>query len=121
MATNIEKIIRVYGREVQLKDGGSFVKFSYTKDGKTFYDVKFNKGCDQMPTSRGYWLITVLSEDVNVQRVKHEKGVRTNDILWIKQVQDLKKDKVYEEVKNSIKQSEVNALLHDVRDDEIGE
>ncbi len=112
----MEKIIRIYGKDAQTLDGNSYVRFSYTKDGKEFFDVKFNRTCEQMPTSKGYWLVTVMSEDCDIRKGKNKNS---NRVLWIRQIVNLKKDKEYEEFRNSIKQSEVNILLHDVRDDEV--
>ena len=96
----MEKTIRIFGKEKTVENEGkknTFVSFSYTKDGKTFYQVKFNQECENVPKKAGYWLITIDTEDVSKQRGKiNSNGNKNNDILWISNIISKKKDEEYE-------------------------
>lgn len=96
----MQKTIRIYGKEKSVeKDGKTlkFVSFSYTKDGETFYQVKFNQDCENVPKQSGYWLITVDTEDVSKQKGKlNSNGNKNNDILWIANIIKKQKDEAYE-------------------------
>ena len=96
----MEKTIRIYGKEKTVENEGKsnkFISFSYTKDGVTFYQVKFNQECENVPKQKGYWLITVDTEDVSKQKGKtNSAGNKNNDILWIKNILKKKKDDDYE-------------------------
>ena len=94
------KTIRIFGKEKQVEQEGKtlkFVSFSYTKDGETFYQVKFNQNCENVPKQKGYWLIDVDTEDVSKQKGKvNANGNKNNDILWIANIAKKVKDEKYE-------------------------
>lgn len=112
---NKERTIRIYGREKSVeKDGKTlkFVSFSYTKDGVTFYQVKFNQDCENVPKQSGYWLITVNPEDVSKQKGKtNSNGNKNNDILWIANIISKTKDTVYEKEVAEKRAEEINNIL----------
>lgn len=99
------KTIRIYAKEVEKKDGGSFVKWSYTKDGQKFYEVRFTKEC-AVPQKRGYYLAVVDKKNVNIKKTKEEVSVnpdtgettifKPNDIMWIQALESIKADVEYE-------------------------
>lgn len=111
----MEKTIRIFGKEKTVGEGDKkqkFISFSYTKDGKVFYQVKFNQTCDNVPKTEGYWLITLDSEDVSIKKVKpNENGFKNNDILWIANISKKVKDTVYEEEVAKRKRQEVEDVL----------
>lgn len=94
------KTIRIYGKDKTVEKDGTtlkFVTFSYTKDGETFYQVKFNQDCENVPKKSGYWLVTVDTEDVSIQKGKvNSNGNKNNDILWIANIAKKEKDEAYE-------------------------
>ena len=96
----MEKTIRIFGKEKTVENEGKkniFVSFSYTKDGETFFQVKFNQECENVPKKAGYWKITVDTEDVSIQKGKINKnGNKNNDILWISNILKKEKDEAYE-------------------------
>lgn len=93
---NKTKTIRIFGKEIATTDGKKFVKWSYTKDGVTFYDVKFARNCLQVPTVRGYWLVTFDISDCRKQKGKKTEKFTYNDTLWIMQTLNIAKDDKYE-------------------------
>ena len=92
----MEKTIRIYAKQVKTEKV-NFLRFSYTKDGKKYYDVKFMQG-SAMPTESGYWLLTVDLNDVNTAKGKKREGSKyePNDVLWVKRAISLKKDVDFE-------------------------
>ena len=90
------KTIRIFGRERKDTDGKSFIAFSYTKDGDTFYQVKFKKDCASTPKKAGYWLIDIEPKDCNIQKRKAQEGFKPNDVLWIDNCSNVRVDKDYE-------------------------
>lgn len=105
------KTIRIFGRERKDNDGKKFVVYSYTKDGKTFYQLKFRKECTMLPKETGYWLIEVDTNDCQVQRMKANKDFKPNDILWIKNITSVKRDSAYEEVIRAAREQEIEDLF----------
>lgn len=111
----MQKTIRIYGKEKSVeKDGKTlkFVSFSYTKDGETFYQVKFNQDCENVPKQSGYWLITVDTEDVSKQKGKiNSNGNKNNDILWIRNIIKKSKDEEYEKAVTEKRAKEIEDIL----------
>lgn len=105
------KTIRIYGRTVETTDGREYVAFSYTKNGEEFFQIKFNKTCDMIPQSAGYWLVTFDTKDVNKQASKEVNGFKPNDILWIAKIAEVKKDVAYEEQMRAKKQAEIDEMF----------
>lgn len=111
----MQKTIRIFGKEKTVENEGkknTFVSFSYTKDGETFYQVKFNQECENVPKKAGYWLIEVDTEDISKQRGKINKnGNKNNDILWISNIISKKKDDDYEKAVAKKRADEINDIL----------
>lgn len=111
----MEKTIRIYGKEKVVENEGKknkFVSFSYTKDGVTFYQVKFNQDCENVPKQAGYWKITVDTEDVSKQKGKlNSNGNKNNDILWIRNIIKKTKDEAYEKEVAEKRAKEINDIL----------
>lgn len=109
------KTIRIYGKEKVVENEGKknkFVSFSYTKDGGTFYQIKFNQDCENVPKQSGYWLIEVDTEDVSKQKGKiNSNGNRNNDILWIRNIISKKKDEAYEKEVTEKRTKEIEDIL----------
>ena len=111
----MEKTIRIFGKEKTVDNNGvknTFVSFSYTKDGERFFQVKFNQECENVPKKAGYWLITLDSEDVSIQKGKiNSNGNKNNDILWIRNIAKKVKDEKYEKEVADRKAQEINDIL----------
>lgn len=114
------KKIRVYASEKKTLDGqNTFIKWSYTKDGETFFEVKFTKKC-AIPQEKGYYLLEADSKDINIKKTKEktytdDNGVVTtvkpNNILWFKAIKSITRDEVYEAELEAKREAEVNELL----------
>lgn len=92
------KTITIYGRELKTKEGKTFTKYSYTKDGEIFYQVKVAKdSLLSLGTKKGYLKITFNQEDCFIKKGKTiNKGDRTfkeNDTLWVLDLKDVQEDK----------------------------
>lgn len=108
------KVIRVFGRERQTQDGkNKFIAWSYTKDGETYYEVKFTQECTTQPKKPGYWLLTLNPKDCSIQHRKSKKDdlFKPNDVLWIDNVIDCKHDEEYEKLVAQRRLEEVNDIL----------
>ena len=111
----MQKTIRIYGKEKVVENEGKknkFISFSYTKDGVTFYQIKFNQDCENVPKQAGYWNITVDTEDVSKQKGKvNSNGNKNNDILWIRNIISKEKDTAYEEEVAKKRAEDINNIL----------
>lgn len=107
------KQIRIFARQVRTDKGLVFLKFSFTKDGEKFYDVKFNKTCELIPQGQGYWLLDLESINMNIQKVKKSKDSKfiPNDVLWIKKVSKCVKDEAHEKEVEENRRAEIEAIL----------
>ena len=104
--------IRIFGREVKCKNSDNvFTKYTYTKNGEDFYDVKFTKECKVKPSGTGYLLIDVDPEDVGIKKVNGEKGKKYNSILFIRNCKNIREDKEYEAEVQVKKLEEVKNVL----------
>lgn len=106
------KTIRIYGKERKLKDGRSYLVFSYVNSKGDWYDIKFKKTCNIVPKGIGYWLLTVDTKEVSLQTTK--KPVTTNNttfipspIMWIGDVSRLIKDEEYENMLYAAKEKAI--------------
>ena len=86
--------ITIFGKEVKTKTGKTFVKYSYTKDGATFYNVKVaQKSTKQLGNRTGYLKI---SFELDKSFVKKGKVVgndfKENDTIWILELIDVVED-----------------------------
>lgn len=111
----ITRTIRVFGRTRQSKptDGrrpDTFVSYTYTPDGQSFYSVKFTKDCSRRPTKPGYFLLKVDLSNVNI-KVDRSDAKYKHDVLWIKDVIDFKEDTKYAEEVRAKRQKEVEELF----------
>lgn len=105
MANALEKTFRIFGREVKLEKN-NFTVWSYTNDGKTFYEVHFTKDC-AVPSKPGYYLVTAKLTDINIKKAKiksftnPETGeittLQPNDLMWIKSIISIVPDVEYTE------------------------
>lgn len=100
--------IRIFGREQTTQEGTSYIRYSYTTDGKTFYDIRFTKSCDKAPNGTGYYLITLDTDNVKPYKNKKEGG---NEVLKIFSVIDIEKDKKYEDLKKNERIKKVESIL----------
>lgn len=104
--------IRIFGKEVKCKKSDNkFNKYTYTKDGKEFFEVKFTKECKIQPTGTGYILLDLLPEDCGIKKVKGEKDKKYNSILFIRNCSNIRIDKEYEEEMKVKKLEEVKSVL----------
>ena len=111
----MKKTIRVFGKELKTKEGRTFVKYSYTKDGKKFYDVHFGRQC-YVPSLTGYVLFELNSEEVSIQKGKtiinkKKEEVKTNDILWINKLDKATEDVEYNKQLAEKKLKELEEIL----------
>lgn len=77
----MEKTMKIFGREQRTSEGKKFYTYTYTKDGKTFFKVKFKMGCSNIPTGKGYYLITINKEELSLQKFKNHP--EWNSVIWI--------------------------------------
>ena len=75
-------LLKVFGKEFTTKEGKKFIRYSYTRDGKVFYDVKFNRTCPYVPNLKYYVNIELQLDDISIQ--KENKKENKNHIMWIK-------------------------------------
>lgn len=85
------RTFRISAKEIKKKDGtGSFISCS-AKIGEKWYRVKFTKDCERSPKKRGLYDLTVKSEHMSVQKGKIKDGFTENDILWISEIETLRR------------------------------
>lgn len=116
------KTIRIYGAEktTQGENKKKFIKWSYTKDGKTFYEVKFTSEC-AIPSKRGYYLLTINPKKVNIKVTKTKTyyneetdsliDIKPNDIMWVQEIINIVPDKEYEAELEKKRLDDVMAVL----------
>lgn len=105
------RVIRIFGRDVTIDDKTKFVKWSYTADGKKFYQVKFMQECEKAPKKAGYYLISVKPSNVSLQKGKKRDNFQQNDTLWVRQCEDFKRDEEYAKVKEEEQRKAVDMAL----------
>lgn len=105
----MEKTLNIYGKEYVSKSGQKFVAYSYTKDGKKFYRIKFRRDCNSIPNLKGYISLVVDSDYVSIQRA--EKGSKLNDILWIGKVLNYAINETKNEERSERLKKEIEDLL----------
>lgn len=94
----MKKSIRVFAREVHTKDNKkSFLSYSYTKDGETYYKVKFTRDCQGLPKEQGYYLMEIDTNKTSLEKVNElYNDKKLNDIIWIRELYSCKRDTEYE-------------------------
>ena len=75
-------LLKVFGKEFTTKEGKKFIRYSYTNDGKVFYDVKFTRTCPYVPNLKYYVNIELELDDISIQ--KGNKKEHKNPIMWIR-------------------------------------
>lgn len=104
------KTIRVFGRKKFTKEGHKpFCNYTYTKDGKTFYRVKFNRTCNNTPTGSGYYLLTVDTKNLTLQHFS--KHPEWNIVIWIADIDKCEVDSKSNEELAQKKIDELNDIL----------
>lgn len=115
--------LRVFGRAVKLKNGGEWIKYSLTTDGRKFYDLKFTRKCRNIPDLKGYVFLNGVEFSVQVKAgEKNEAGYQLNDIIWVNSIEsyeeDIKSNEDYkkrrQEEENKIKSSIILAEDEDL-------
>ena len=114
------RTIRIFGRDVNIDEKTKFVRWSYTNDGKKFYQVKFMQECEKCPKKSGYYLIKVKPENVSLQKGKKRENFQQDDTLWIKQCEDFVKDEAYQAKREAEQREAVDLALtsFDIEEDE---
>ena len=107
----MQKTIKIYGKEYKTREGTTFTRYSYTKDGEKFYQIKFTKDSHFTATQKGYCLLTIDDDNVSIQKGPTKNGYKQNDIIWIKQVIKFEVDKNATEEYNANKQQLIKDLL----------
>jgi len=104
------KTFRIYAKEVKIEKDGQTRKFlSYSlKSGKTFYNVKFRKECTNIPTTKGYYLIEVNEEDVNIAPAKDNSKYQT---VWVKNLVRYTRDVDFEAKVQAEAKAKCDAVL----------
>lgn len=84
--------LSIYGKKIESKDGKKWTKFSFTKDGSKFYDVKL---LDQATKLSGYIKVTLHKSDVSVKSNKgktNKNGYELNDVIFLKNIISIEED-----------------------------
>lgn len=111
-------VIRVYAKKVNYQ-GRYFLSYSFTKNGKKFYDVKFRKEVRELPTGSGFWLVSVPKGMCNISKAKPDKkGHIWNDVIWVQEVVSCVRDEKYEKAREDEKQQELDELFS-IDDEEL--
>ena len=107
----MQKTIKIYGKEYTTKEGNTFTRYSYTKDGEKFYQIKFTKASHFSATQKGYCLLTIDDDKVSIQKGPTKNGFKQNDIIWVKEVINFEVDKNATQEYNANKQQLIKDLL----------
>ena len=84
-------VLNIYGKKIETQKG-KWIKFSYTKDGQKFYDVKF---LNDSPKLNGYIKVVAKTSDVSIKKNNgrlNEKGYTMNDVIFIKSIVSIEQD-----------------------------
>lgn len=89
-------------------------EYSYTPNGETWYQVKFKQECEKQPKTAGYYLVDVdETKDLSIQKMKAQEKFKPNDVLWIANVIDFKRDVDYEKELEAKRLEEIKNLFKD--------
>lgn len=109
--------MRVFAKARKNSKGKEFLTYSFTKDGKKFYDVRFRQSIDthNIPHNVGYWLLTIPKGQANIKKATpDENGKLWNDIIWVKECVKCVEDEEYEKKREQERNQEVDDLLDDL-------
>ena len=86
-------VITIYGKEIKTKTGKTFVKYNYTKDGETFYNVKVSqKSTKQLGNRKGYLKVSFELNQAFIKKGRVISGFKENDTLWLMDIIDVVED-----------------------------
>lgn len=106
----MEKTIKVFGRRRYTKQGHkAFYAYSYTKDGKIFFRVKFRQECHNIPTGGGYYLLTIDTSKVTIQHFADHP--EWNAVIWLEDIVNCKADTESNEAMQKKALEEVSELF----------
>lgn len=87
-------IITIFGKELKTKDGKKFVKYTYTRDGNTFYNFKVSQNSPkQLANMTGYLKVSFQLNKSFIKKGKtNEKGFTDNDTIWVTELLNVEVD-----------------------------
>lgn len=90
---NTTRTITISAQEIK-KDKQTFIACSAQINGK-WYKIKFTKDCERNPKTKGRYYLTINFDDCSFEAgkpyKKDGKERKSNDIIWVRKITDIKK------------------------------